>query len=72
MVFRPFLSRYYHVLNYEKLAPFPLHARFTWEDEGYKLFIKEILCIMEPRTEPPNYTLIYEMDEFMEVTFFVN
>jgi len=40
MVFRPFLDRYQHVIQYEKLYPWPKHARFTWEDEGYKEYIR--------------------------------
>jgi len=72
MVFRPFLDRYSHVLQYEKLPPWPNHARYTWSDEGYREYLREILKIMEPRCELEGVTIIDEMDEFLEVTFFIH
>ena len=72
MVFRPFLDKYSHVLNYEKLPPWPTHARYTWGDEGYREYLREIMKIMEPRCETEDVTIINEMDEFLEVTFFTN
>lgn len=48
------------------------HARYTWLDEEYKEYMREILMIMEPRCEMAGTTIINEMDEFLEVTFFIH
>jgi len=70
MVYRPFIDRYQHVLEYEKENPKHLHARYTWNDPEYKSYMRGLISVLEPRSEPAGTTLIEEQDEFLEVIFF--
>lgn len=82
IVFRPFIERYHHVLEYEK-AEFSKpsleigktikieHARYMWLDADYKDYMRKVLSIMEPILYHPREILIDEMDDFLLVIFFI-
>ena len=70
MIYREFLEKYSHNLQYEK-EDTHLHARYTWEDDEYKNYMRHIIAILEPREEMPGTTIINELDDFLEVTFFI-
>jgi len=72
MVYKPFLKKYIHVLEYEKENVRHSHERYTWRDLEYRKYMKHIISILEPREEQPGTTLVSELDEFLEVTFFIS
>ena len=58
MIYKPFIDRYSHVLQYEKEGHRNLHARYTWNDEEYRDFMREIISKLEPREEKHGTVLI--------------
>ena len=71
MVYKPFLNRYAHVLQYFKEDPINLYERYTWKDPEYRDYIRHLFSILEPREEQPGTLIIEELGETLEVTFLV-
>ena len=85
IVFRPFFERYHHVLEYEKAEfcektnlskdtgkPIKIeHARYMWLDSDYKYFMRAVMSLLEPVLYQQSEILIDEMDDFLEVIFFI-
>ena len=75
-LFNNFLDYYGKVFevpkNYSSSLVKIQHARYTWADNQYRVFIRNLLRVLEPIKYEPGELLREELDEFTEVIFMMD
>lgn len=69
-LYSSFLLDYRKYFIFEKKFSELPHNYYSWRDNQYRDFMTEILRNLEPRAEPKDSILFYELDDFTEILFF--
>ena len=68
-LFKGFLKIFHRFFDIPQINPHEQHERFTVFDTNYKIFLRDVLQLLEPMKAEKNEMLYQELDDMQEIVF---